>query len=134
MKKSMLKSFNLFSEILESEDSRSFPFLSSNEDFNKEILFYNTALVKEAVKHFDSCKFVPSKNEPYDERYFFSKTDLDAFFNINKNPLVHSRVLNDENGEFFCYEIYRVKGEGPVYNTKNKNKDSLKQTNKTFKY
>lgn len=93
------------------------------EEFNKEILYYNISLVKEAVKHFNSSKFVPTKTDPYDERYFFKREDLDAFLSLCENPLVKWKVIVDDCGEFFAYEIFRIKGKsGTIYKTK-KNKE-----------
>lgn len=90
------------------------------EIFNQEITQYNLALVKEAIKHFSTCKFVPSKSEPYDERYFFQYSDIKAFFDICTNPFVDYRTIYDDAGDFFCYEVFRRKSDGPVYKKKNK--------------
>ena len=80
-----------------------------SEVFNNEIELYNIALVKEAVRHFNTKKFVPTKEEPFDERYFFNKEEIDVFLKMNKNPRVHYRECTDDLGNFFCYEIYREK-------------------------
>ena len=74
----------------------------------KELDKISSTLVKEAIKHFNKTKhFRPENEEDFDERYLYSSSEVEEFVKLNKNPKVKIKKLNDSNGFFFCYKLYR---------------------------
>lgn len=78
------------------------------EDFEKQLTEETNALILEAVKHF-SKRFRKGDENDFDERYFYNKTELNRFLELNKNPQVKIREEYDENNptEIYCYIAYR---------------------------
>ena len=72
----------------------------------KEFAKIASTLVREAVKHFKTKQFRPEDKNDFDERYLYSKAELDEFNKLNKNSAVKILILKDDNGCVFCYKLY----------------------------
>lgn len=65
------------------------------------------SLVREAVNHFKKKKVVVKGD--FDERYFFTKAEVDLFFKLNVNSQVKLKIVYDDINPSMVsyYELYR---------------------------
>ena len=78
-------------------------------EFNEQLNSTINNVVKEAVKHFATKRFRPSDKDDFDERYLYSKEEVELFKKLNKNPNVKIRTEYKEKfpNEIYCYILYR---------------------------
>lgn len=83
--------------------------LERNKKIEQEIDTSINSLVSEAVKHF-AKRFRKGYSKDFDERYFYSKSEVEKFLKLNKNPQVKIREKYDEiePNRIYCYIAYRT--------------------------
>ena len=81
--------------------------LNPTVEFNNMVDVVNTTLVKEAVDFFNHAKKYVKHD---DTRFFFKIQDVESVMrNLWKPDDFAVRSVRNNDGSFFCYEIYNVK-------------------------
>ena len=75
-------------------------------------------VIAEALYHFTKTNRPRNYNNDNDNRYLYSKEELNIFFaNYPKND-VRYNTMTDDLGKFFCFELTRMPIEREYYKVK----------------
>lgn len=75
-------------------------------------------VIAEALHHFTKTNRPRNYNNDEDNRYLYSKEELDAFYANYSKDDVRCNVITDSFGKFFCYELTRVPTDIKYYKTR----------------
>lgn len=75
-------------------------------------------IIAEALSHFMKTKRPRNYKNDDDNRYLYSKEELKAFFDNYPKDDVYYRVVTDDFGKFFCFELSRIPADIKFYKNK----------------
>lgn len=75
-------------------------------------------VIAEALSHFMKTKRPRNYKNDDDNRYLYSKEELETFFANYPKDDVYYKVVTDELGKFFCFELSRIPADIKFYKNK----------------